>query len=122
MRDACAALCPRMSVCVCVCVACVWQEAGSDLGSRGTVVINKADFYIPSRPGSATSRPKVMHFSRPLGKVNVVYKPLWLRAAGQWWQLKQGYSRWREGTGWRLCAPVSLKEKEMTCRLLANQH
>lgn len=75
-------LCACASVC-CVCMyACVCGWASLTGEMEHCIVINKTDFSIPSRPGRAASRPKVMYFSCPWGKVNVVYKPLWLR--GGW--------------------------------------
>lgn len=74
--------CVHVHVCaVCACMR-VCGRASLTGGMEHCIVINKTDFSIPSRPGRAASRPKVMHFSCPWGKVNVVYKPLWLR--GGW--------------------------------------
>lgn len=91
----CTCLCVLLFVCcahvqLCAVCTCMRVCGGASLtgGAEHCIVINKTDFSIPSRPGRAASRPKVMHFSCPWGKVNVVYKPLWLKGAGQWWQLK----------------------------------
>lgn len=62
-----------------------------------------------------------MHFSRPLGKVNVVYKPFSSEGAGQQWQLKQGVLQMEGGDRVVIVCPGLSKGKKMTCRLLANQ-
>lgn len=63
-----------------------------------------------------------MHFSRLLGKVNVVYKPLLLRAG---WAVVTAEARLLEMEGGDrlvIVCPDFSKGKEMTCCLLANQH
>lgn len=102
----CTCLCVRFYLCVvCMCVhvhvcaVCarmrVCGRASLTGGMEHCIVINKTDFSIPSRPGRAASRPKVMHFSCPWGKVNVVYKPLWLR--GCWAAVAAETSRAPDG-------------------------
>lgn len=67
--DVCAyvQLCALVRVCVCGGV-CAWQEAGSNLGSGGTAVINKADFLYSQSTRECNQQTKGNAFQPPVGE------------------------------------------------------